>query len=150
MSPNRTEHAAQDGYYAEFERRVAITSGVLGAGILLLSLLFVSKNFALSFLVAALVSHWNFSWMKQGLDCLLAALWGGNARTVRRAQWGVLIKYLLRCALIGGFLYVIFRFRFFDTRAVAVGLFLSIAAILAEAAIQLFKILAEDRKHGTR
>ena len=84
------------------------------------------------------------------MDRLLAGLPTGEAVISKRSQRVVIFKYLLRYALIGCFLYVIFRFRFFDVKAAVLGLFLSLAAVLVESALQLIRTLAEDWKHGAR
>lgn len=149
MSPQVPARTGEDGYYADFEKRIAVITTLLGTAVFLASSVFISAAFAVSFLAGALVSHWNFAWMKQGVDLLVTTLHGGDNSAARRSQQRVIFKYLLRYALIGIFLYVIFRFRFFDVRAAACGLFLPIAAVFAEAAIQLLNTLVRDRKHGT-
>ena len=150
MKPAENDPIACDGYYAAFEQRVLLITLLLGTLILLFGFLFLSSTFALSFLAGALISYWNFVWMKQGMDRLLVDLPTGGALIAKRSQRAVIFKYLLRYALIGCFLYAIFRFRFFDLKAAVLGLFLSLAAILVESGLQLIKTLAEDWKHGTR
>jgi len=149
VSLQPADRTGDDAYYLHFERRIAVITAILGATVAFGGLIF-SPPFALSFLAGALVSHWNFAWMKAGLDQLVATLQGGDSMAAKRSQRRVIFKYLLRYALMGIFLYVIFRFRFFDVKAAACGLFLPIAALFTEAAIQLFNTLLEDRKHGTR
>jgi hypothetical protein len=66
----------------------------------------------------------------------------GRAR--RRASRKVIFKYFLRYALIGGILYAIVRFRFFDAAGVILGLLLYVAAVLFECIYLVIRTLFEE------
>jgi hypothetical protein len=142
-----------DPYYINVEKRLTAISVYSGAGILVLSLVFGSLNFACSFLVGAALSYYNFTWMKQGIDRLVlnfqpqAEPWAQGGR-FKRGHRRVIFKYFLRYALIGAVLYVIVRFRFFDVKAAFLGLFLFVIAVIYECFYQVVKTLFEDWKGG--
>ncbi len=56
----------------------------------------------------------------------------------------VIFKYFLRYALIGGTLYAIFRFQFFEARGAILGLLLFVAAVLFECLHLVIKTLLEE------
>lgn len=135
-----------DPYYLGIENRLTTISLYLGVGVTSLSLVLGELTFAGSFLIGAILSFFNFSWMKQGIDRLLNS--ETQEKLDRPSNWQILFKYFLRYVLIGGTLYAIFRFRFFDMTAAILGLLLFVAAILYECIYQVIKGLFEDRKRG--
>lgn len=173
-----------DPYYQNVEKRLSRVSLVLALGIISVAAFFASWSFLLSFSIGAVISYLNFSWMKQGVDRLMASFAGvqiqspmeqgadgmddamkrsseGGVRfqpyqveappreLVLRSQIpssrGVIFKYFLRYALIGGTLYAIFRFRFFDAKGAILGLLLFVAAVLFECIYLVIKTLLEER-----
>jgi ATP synthase I chain len=142
-----------DPYYMNVEKRLAAVSLYLGIGILVLSLVFGSLNFACSFLVGATLSFYNFTWMKQGINRLVLNFQRQAEQSIQGGhfKWGhrqVIFKYFLRYALIGGTLYAIVRFRFLDVKAAFLGLFLFVIAVIYECFYQVVKTLLEDWKSG--
>lgn len=135
-----------DPYYLNIENRLTTISLYLGIGVTSLSLILGELTFAGSFLIGAILSFLNFSWMKQGIDRLLSS--EIQEKLHRPFNRKILFKYFLRYVLIGGTLYAIFRFRFFDVTAAILGLLLFVAAILYECIVQVIKGLLEDRKRG--
>jgi hypothetical protein len=136
-----------DPYYLAVEKRLLRISLCFGAVILLGALLLGSLIFAYSFVLGALVSVVNFVWMKQGIDQLLSGFSAQPATPVPSRK-GIIFKYFIRYALIGGILYAIFRFRFFDAKAAILGLFVVVMAVLAECVYQISKSIIEDWKRG--
>jgi len=135
-----------DPYYLKIENRLTTISLYLGIGVTSISLILGELAFAGSFLVGAVLSFLNFSWMKQGIDRLLSS--EIQEQSTRPSNRKILLKYFLRYVLIGGTLYAIFRFRFFDITAAILGLLLFVAAILYECMVQVIKGLLEDRRRG--
>jgi hypothetical protein len=66
------QNLLDDPYYQNIEKRLTRTSLALGAGTLMVSSLLSSWSFVFSFLVGAVISYLNFSWMKQGVDRLVS------------------------------------------------------------------------------
>ena len=62
-----------DPYYLNIENRLTTISLYLGIGVTSLSLILGELTFAGSFLIGAILSFLNFSWMKQGIDRLLSS-----------------------------------------------------------------------------
>ena len=133
-----------DPYYATVENRLTRIGIVLGALTLAVGGLFASWRFVVSFLLGAVISYFNFCWMKQGVDRLIGSFGSEVSPAPRRSGRGVIFKYFLRYALIGGTLYAIFRFQFFDARGAILGLLLLVAAILFECLHLVIKTLLEE------
>jgi hypothetical protein len=133
-----------DPYYATVENRLTRIGIVLGALTLAAGGLFASWKFVVSFLLGAVISYFNFCWMKQGVDRLIGSFGSEVSPAPRRSVRSVIFKYFLRYALIGGTLYVIFRFQFFDAKGAILGLLLLVAAILFECLHLVIKTLLEE------
>jgi hypothetical protein len=137
----------EDPYYLNVEKRILGISLLLGGIIVLGSFFWISGRFALSFLVGAFLSLLNFSWMKQGVDRMIQGF-QAEAVVSPRSGKGIIFKYFIRYVLIGGALYAIFRYQFFEVRAALLGLFLVVMAVLYECLHQVIKFLIEDWKRG--
>ena len=143
-SQNLSQELLNDPYYATVENRLTRIGMLLGGLTLVVGALFVSWKFVMSFLVGAVISYLNFCWMKQGVDRLIGSF-GVEANPVpRRPGRAVIFKYFLRYALIGGTLYAIFRFQFFEARGAILGLLLFVAAVLFECLHLVIKTLLEE------
>jgi hypothetical protein len=146
--PNSRE-ILDDPYYANVEQRLTRISLGIGAVVVVVSSVLLSGAFAFSFLLGAVLSYYNFLWMKQGVDRLLEKFQSTSdiADSQLRSLGGerrIIFKYFIRYALIGGSLYVIFRLRFLDVKGAIFGLFLFVAAVLTECVIQVLKALFEE------
>ena len=153
MFPTNSSQLLEDPYYLNVERRLIRLSIVLGVAVLLSLLIFDSFRAALGFVFGAIVSYYNFLWMKQAVDRLLAGFQPSmdkNLSTLgrKKGERRVVLKYFMRFALIGGSLYAIFRFRILDLKGFILGLFLFVMAVLAECIYQVTKTLIEDRERG--
>ena len=143
-----------DSYYQNIERRLTWLS--LGLGLVIVSglLIFASLRAVFGFIAGSILSLYNFLWMKQAVDRLLAGFQAsGDDNAVTTAGWKkaerrVVFKYFMRFALIGGSLYAIFRFRILDLKGFILGLFLFVMAVLAECIYQVTKTLIEDWERG--
>jgi ATP synthase I chain len=143
-SQNLSQELLNDPYYATVENRLTRISAVLGALTLVAGALFVSWKFVASFFVGGLISYLNFCWMKQGVDRLIGSFGNEVRQAPRPSGKGVIFKYFLRYALIGGTLYAIFRFQFFEARGAILGLLLFVAAVLFECLHLVIKTLLEE------
>ena len=143
-SQNVSQELLNDPYYAAVEIRLTRIGVVLGALTLVVGILFVSGKFVVSFLVGAVISYLNFCWMKQGVDRLIGTFGAAVNPAPRPSGKSVIFKYFLRYALIGGTLYAIFRFQFFEVRGAIMGLLLFVAAVLLECLHLVIKTLLEE------
>jgi len=133
-----------DPYYATVETQLTRIGIVLGALTLIAGGLFASWKFVVSFLLGAVISYLNFCWMKQGVDRLIGTFGSDVSPSPRPSGKSVIFKYFLRYALIGGTLYAIFRFQFFEARGAILGLLLFVAAVLFECLHLVIKTLLEE------
>ena len=115
-SQNLSQELLNDPYYATVENRLTRIGMLLGGLTLVVGALFVSWKFVMSFLLGAVISYLNFCWMKQGVDRLIGSFGVEANPVLRRPGRAVIFKYFLRYALIGGTLYAIFRFQFFEAQ----------------------------------
>lgn len=143
-SQNLSQELLNDPYYATVENRLTRNGMVLGGLTLVVGALFVSWKFVASFLVGAVISYLNFCWMKQGVDRLIGSFANEAGPSPRPSGKRVIFKYFLRYALIGGTLYAIFRFQFFEARGAILGLLLFVAAVLFECLHLVIKTLLEE------
>ena len=132
-----------DPYYLGIERRLTLLSLYLGLAATAAFLMLGKVNLACSFVIGAILSYFNFNWMKQGVDRLFSADLI-QAAPARRSNRKIIFKYFLRYALIGGTLYAIFRFQFFEARGAILGLLLFVAAVLFECLHLVIKTLLEE------
>jgi len=133
-----------DPYYAAVETRLTRIGIILGALTLVVGGLLASWKFAVSFLLGSVISYLNFRWMKQGVDRLISGFGSEPSPARLPSGKGVIFKYFLRYALIGGTLYAIFRFQFFDVTGAILGLLLLVAAVLLECLHLVIKTLLEE------
>jgi hypothetical protein len=143
-SQNLSQELLSDPYYATVEKRLTRIGMLLGGLTLVVGALFVSGKFVVSFLVGAVISYLNFCWMKQGVDRLIGSFGNEVSPSPRPSAKSVIFKYFLRYALIGGTLYAIFGFQFFEARGAIMGLLLFVAAVLFECLHLVTKTLLEE------
>jgi hypothetical protein len=136
----------EDPFYLNVEKRILKISIVIASLILATSLYWGSWKFIISFIVGSILSVLNFSWMKQGVDRMLQGF--QSSEVAKSPSKKIIFKYFIRYSLIGGVLYAIFRYRFFDARAAFLGLFLVVMAVLYECLYQIIKSLFEDGTRG--
>ena len=143
----------EDPYYLKVERRLTWLSLALGMAILSILLVFASIRAVVGFISGSILSYYNFVWMKQAIDRLLAKFQPSGESDSSPSGWQkakrrVVFKYFMRFVLIGGSLYAIFRFHILDLKAFVLGLFLFVMAVLVECVYQVVKTLVEDRQRG--
>jgi hypothetical protein len=136
-----------DPYYQTVEKRLVRLSLGLGLVILFVALFFASLPFIVNFTVGAVISLLNFFWMKQAIDRLLAGF-SREERPSGKSAKGIIFKYFIRYALIGGTLYVIVRYKYLNVKGAFLGLFLVVIAVVLECIYQVVKSLIEDWTRG--
>lgn len=146
----RREHglSTDDDFYAAAERRIwrlQAAIAAVGAGV---AWWLAGAGAAAAFLVGAAISSLNFLWLKQAVDALVEKATGAETRTARRRRRLLVWKFIGRYALIGAAAYAILKHTAWNIEALLSGLFLFVAAILAEIVFEIVTGWTSDR-HGT-
>ncbi len=129
---------APSDFYAAAERRIwrfqlgLAILGTAGAGWL------AGWRGAAGFAVGAAVSSVNFLWLKQAVDAVAEKATGAETRATRKKRKALVWKFVGRYLLIGAAAYGILKYTVWDIRALLAGLFLFVAAILAEICFELW------------
>jgi len=96
---------------------------------------------ALGCLLGCVISYLNFEWLKSGVSHL-----ADRATNTGKAQSskGIIARFLLRYALLGGAAYAILTSFPASLRGLFAGLFLPVAAIACEAAYEVYAALNRE------
>ena len=143
MTTLKPELRSADPVYFNLDKRLQQHALWLSGVTIVLALVCQAWHFILSFAIGALIAAINFSWMKYGIDHLVS-LQSESSSPLPRSNRKIILKYLLRYALIGITLYVIFRFRFLDLRGAVLGLFLFVGAVLYECIVLVGRSLLKE------
>ena len=92
------------------------------------------KELALGLALGCVIAYANFVWLKQAVSALLDRVTSSGER---QSSGGVVVRFLLRYGLIALGGYVIFRVSLTALYGLLGGLFLTVAAILCEAAYEV-------------
>lgn len=124
---------------AGVERRIGRAMWVLGIAGLLACGLWRGSSWAAGFAIGAILSALNFFWMKSAISALADAVSSPpQPHRPKARSAGAVARFVLRYALIALAGYVIFRSSAMSLSAFFVGLFLAIAALLAEIAYEVY------------
>lgn len=148
MTTLKPETSFADPVYLNLDKRLQQHALWLSGVTVFLALICQAWEFILSFAIGALLSAINFSWMKYGIDRLVS-LQSGSPLPLLQSNRKIIFKYLLRYALIGGTLYVIFRFRFLNLQGAILGLFLFVGAVLFECIFLVGRSLLKENDGRT-
>jgi hypothetical protein len=135
MPENRAQ--SDSPFYADAERRIwrlQLAIGALGTGA---AWWLAGTGAAIAFSVGAVFSGLNFLWLTQAVDALVAAATAAGAAApdplaTRRKRRLLVAKFVGRYLLIGLAAYVILKHTAWSVGALLAGLFLFVAAVLAE------------------
>ena len=148
MTTLNPKEFSADPVYLNLDKRLQQHALWLSGVTVVLALVCQAWHFILSFAVGALLSAINFSWLKHGVDRLVA-LQSASSLPLHQSIRKIVLKYLLRYALIAVSLYAIFRFRFLDLRGAILGLFLFVGAVLFECLFLVGRFLLKERDGRT-
>ena len=95
-------------------------------------------DWAAGFAIGAGLSALSFHWMKGAVNKVADAILSSDENLRPRGSAGATSRFILRYGLIGLAGYVIFRSSVISLTAFFAGLFVSIAAVLAEIGYQIF------------
>jgi len=122
---------SEDNLFPRLVLGSLLMSGVLAAGTALL----VSLKFGASLLAGGILATANFVWLRRGLESVLAL----NPRIAPRLAT---LRYLLRLAIMAGFLYLLIVVLGADIFGIILGLSILVINII------LFSIYLSTRKGG--
>lgn len=139
--PSSSELAPEEKVHlAGAERRIWRWVLVLGIAGVVVSWPLGGWRWAGGFAMGAALSALNFRWMKAAVSAVSELAIPPNPAAEKRSPQtaGVVLRGLLRYALIGVAGYVIFKSSFLSLGAFFLGLFLFLAAILVEVAYEIY------------
>ena len=143
-----TSLRSETDFYAAAERRIwrfQLAIAAVGAGAAWWA---GGAGVAAAFLVGAGISSLNFFWLKQAVDALVEKATGAEATIAARKRRLLIVKFVARYGLIGAAAYAILKHTAWNIKALLAGLFLFVAAILAEICYEIAAGLTGDQ-HGT-
>lgn len=96
---------------------------------------------AIGFLLGCVIAYLNFQWLKSGISALADRVTNtGKAQSGK----GVVVRFLLRYALLGVAAYAILTSFPASLRGLLAGLFLPVGAIACEAAYELYAAITQQ------
>ncbi len=127
--------ASSEAFYAGSLRR--IRNFMLGLGTILAIVAAIKFGIcpALGFLLGCTISYLNFHWLRSGVSGLADRV--TNTGKPQSGK-GIIARFLLRYALLGGAAYAILTSFPASLRGLFAGLFLPVGAIVCEAAYELY------------
>ena len=135
-------HQARSGgeiFYSGALRRIHRTMIVLTPLFTVAAWLRFDWRIALGFFCGCAVSYLNFYWLEQGIQAFAERVSGAGSR---RSSGGIVLRFLVRYALMAVIAYVIFTVSPASVYGLFAGLFLPVAAIACEAAYEAYAALA--------
>ena len=146
----RTEiPAAERALLAGADRRIILTMVVLGVAGALAMWLWKGRRWSAGFALGATLSLLNFQWLRSAVDVITEAMAPPAANSTsaspapqdatqsRPSRAGAIARFVFRYALIGLAGYAIFLSSAISLTAFLSGLFVSVAALMAEAVYQV-------------
>ena len=121
-NPVETEEAF---YAAVYRRLVGMMTALVAAGTGAAFIIF-HPSMALAFLAGGIIAILNFHWLKHTIEAM-----GGRLPSRERGAWGVVLRFLLRYALIAAAAYVILKSTTNSLYGFFAGLTVPAGAILA-------------------
>ena len=123
--------AAEDSLGLRTERRIGGLTLLIGALAAAVAALLHRFPWAAGLLIGTALAWLNFRWLGQGLDALVAAATAQSGVPKPRVPIGVYLRAMLRYALIGFTVYVIFEFLKVPLASMIFGLCALGAAVIA-------------------
>jgi len=128
-----------DAVYSGALPRIQRSMIVLAFALPVLAWLRFGARIALGLASGCLISHFNFLWLKRGVEAFAGRVVGEGKP---QAGKGIVARFLLRYVLMGLGAYVILSVSPASLYGLLAGLFLPVAAIACEAAYELYVALA--------
>lgn len=122
-------------YAAVYRRLIGIMMVLVVAGTAVAAIAF-RPSMALSFLAGGAIAMLNFHWLKRTIEAM-----GGRLPSKAGAAWGVVLRFLLRYALVAAVAYVILKSTTNSLYGFFAGLAVPVGAILIEALYETYRFL---------
>jgi hypothetical protein len=135
MDPGAQSEAFYSGALARIRWMMIVIGGALTAA----AWVRYGWRLALGFLCGCAVSYVNFHWLKRVVNAMADRI---TSSGTRQSSKGVVLRFLLRYALLAVAAYVILSVSPASLYGLLAGLFLPVAAIACEAAYELYVALA--------
>lgn len=135
------ENPAAVRFYSGAVRRITRTMPFIASIATVALAVRLGLVFTCGFLLGCLIAYLNFRWLERGVNALADRV---TASGKPQSSAGIVLRFLLRYALIAFGCYVIFRVSVTALFGLLVGLFLPVAAITCEAAYEVFVALRKD------
>jgi len=123
--------------YAAAERRIGRFQAALGIAGTAGAWWLAGPGGAAGFAAGAALSTVSFRWLKQAVDALTEKAAGDDTKAARKKRRLLVSKFAGRYLLMAAAAYVILKYTSWDVRALLAGLFLFVAAILAEICFEI-------------
>lgn len=124
-----------EAFYAGAYGRIVRVMQVLGLALTLLALVRFGTVIAAGFAVGCVIGMLNFHWLKRVVSTLADRATGSGKR---QGSAGVVLRFLLRYLLVAAAAYAIFKVSLASLYGLLAGLFLPVAAIMVEAAYEVY------------
>ncbi|HET7871772.1 MAG TPA: ATP synthase subunit I [Terriglobales bacterium] len=135
------DHYQADAFYRSVYRRLVGMMLVLAAAVMPVLWIRYRASLALSFLAGSVVAILNFHWLKRTIEAMGEQIVATGAGPSRSSAVG---RFMLRYFLIALVAYVILKSSANSLYGLFAGLSLPVAAILIEAAYQLYRALRAE------
>lgn len=139
----RQDHATpgSDEFYSGALDRIRKFMVALGVALSLAAWFKFGTRPAIGFLLGCVIAYLNFQWLKSGISALADRVTNtGKAQSGK----GVVVRFLLRYALLGVAAYAILTSFPASLRGLLAGLFLPVGAIACEAAYELYAAITQQ------
>jgi voltage-gated potassium channel Kch len=134
-----------EAYYESVERRIEWLTLALGGLASPAAVWRWGWRAGIGLAFGAVLAWLNFRWLDRGVGALLRAAAAPSPSVPASASRWIYVRFLARMALLVGAVYVILRGAWFPGRAVLVGLFSLIGAVLLEVTYEVVTGFREPR-----
>lgn len=132
------EPPGSDAFYTNALARIRNFMLALGGVLTVATLGKFGRFAALGFLLGCVIAYLNFEWLKSGVLGLADRVTNSGKR---QSGKGIVARFMLRYALLGGAAYAILTSFPASLRGLFAGLFLPVGAIACEAAYEVYAAL---------
>jgi ATP synthase I chain len=122
------------------ERRIRFLTMIFGATAAAVAAALGNRAWAMGLMIGTALGWLNFRWLGRGADALVAAATAQRGRGKAVVPWWNSVLAVVRYALIGLTVYVIFEYRHIPLASMMVGLCALAAAAIAASVWEIFTV----------